>query len=333
MEPGYKKDQYVKHLRLLDRKVFFEGAEGGGLWHGENGLAPLPFILRKEDSEKNLYTGIRNEAIDYFQKYQIDWWGDAESDGKHVSGHLMSSQVACINHLFPIRRDDTAVLAVINGIDGMPVHFTAVLPAEDDGGFIAFEKVSSRDYLGEGRLSRGAFCTSVDAFIYAVDDNGERWLIPIEWKYTESYDRNDLSTEVVKGHDKGRTRLKRYPKLIEASGQLASLPDYIGSIYFQEPFYQLMRQTLWAERTCLNKEEALFPAEHFVHIHVCPKGNSELLGKDYYQVSRQNGMEAAWREMIKDQSLYHLVDPEALMKPLKGRYDSLFRYLETRYWK
>ena len=82
MEPGYKKDQYVKQLRLLDRKVFFEGAEGGGLWHGENGLVSLPFILRKEDAEKNLYPGIRAGAIEYFKKYHIDWWGDAESDGK-----------------------------------------------------------------------------------------------------------------------------------------------------------------------------------------------------------------------------------------------------------
>ena len=333
MAPGYKKDQYVKHLRLLDRKVFFEGAEGGGLWHGENGTVPLPFILRKEDADKNLYPGIRDEAINYFKKYDIDWWGDAESDGKHVSGHLMSSQLACINHLFPIRRNDTAVLAVINSIKGMPAHFKTVLPAEDDGGFIAFEKVSSRDYLGEGRLSRGSFCTSVDAFIYAVDDNGERWLIPIEWKYTESYDRNDLSTEVVNGHDKGKTRLPRYPRLIDSSDQLVSLPDYIGSIYFQEPFYQLMRQTLWAEKTCSSKEETLFPAKHFVHIHVCPKGNTALLGKDYAQVSGKSGMEAAWREMIKDQSLYHLVDPKELMLPLQGLNDSLFKYLETRYWR
>ena len=72
MAPGYKKDQYVKNLRLLDRKVFFEGAEGGGLWHGENGTVPLPFILRKEDADKNLYPGIRDEAINYFKKYATE---------------------------------------------------------------------------------------------------------------------------------------------------------------------------------------------------------------------------------------------------------------------
>ena len=124
MEPGYKKDQYVKHLRLLDRKVFFEGAEGGGFWHGENGMVSLPFILKKEDADKNLCPEIRDEAIDYFRKYDIDWWGDAESDGKHVSGHLMSSQVACLNHLFPIRRNETAVLAVINNYLYVEYHRT-----------------------------------------------------------------------------------------------------------------------------------------------------------------------------------------------------------------
>ena len=107
---------------------------------------------------------------------------------KHVSGHLMSSQVACLNHLFPIRRNETAVL-VINNIKGCQSTSRTVLPAEDDGGFSSFREGQQQGLFGEGRLSRGSFCTSVDVFIYAVDDNGERWLIPIEWKYTESYDQ------------------------------------------------------------------------------------------------------------------------------------------------
>ena len=24
--------------------------------------------------------------------------------------------------------------------------------------------------------------------VYAIDNNGKKWIIPIEWKYTESYD-------------------------------------------------------------------------------------------------------------------------------------------------
>lgn len=97
--------------------------------------------------------------------------------------------------------------------------------------------IASNDYLHEKELKRGEFCTSVDAFVYALDERSERWLIPIEWKYTETK----------------------------------------HSIYFQEPFYQLMRQTLWAECICRNKGEKVLPAEHFVHIHVCPKDNRGLL--------------------------------------------------------
>ena len=136
--------------------------------------------------------------------------------------------------------------------------------------------VSSRDYLNEDGPTRGANCTSVDAFIYATDDNGERWLIPIEWKYTESYQREDKSAEDYKGrgqkgkHGKGEKRLGRYADLINSSEQLIPLPDYHGSIYFQKPFYKLMRQTLWAEQICRSKEESVIPAQHFVHVHVCP---------------------------------------------------------------
>ena len=71
-----------------------------------------------------------------------------------------------------------------------------------------------------------------------------------------------------------------------------------------------MRQTLWAECICRNKVEKVLPAEHFVHIHVCPKDNRELLNKCYSEVTDKSSMEEAWREVLTDQSLYHLVDPK-----------------------
>lgn len=35
----------------------------------------------------------------------------------------------------------------------------------------------------------------------------------------------------------------------------ASIISYRNSIYFQEPYYQLMRQTLWAEQVIDNKHQ------------------------------------------------------------------------------
>lgn len=307
------------------------------------------YILDDSERDRNLYNWQDIDSVqrvkDYFKENKIKWWNcycDApkgqKPDGLNITRHLVSSQLACINHLFFIKHDKEAVLSIINGIKDMPVKFKDVMNIRCDKGsdnYIAFEVVASKDYLHETVLKRGEFCTSVDAFVYALAENEERWLIPIEWKYTETYKRDDKSIE-----SKGKTRLSRYcntkeDNLIGNSKQLKSLPDYKHSIYFQEPFYQLMRQTLWAECICNNKEEneELFPAEHFVHIHVCPKENEELLDKWYAEVTNKPSMEEAWREMLSDQSLYHLVDPKELLRPIAKSYPELYNYLQERYWQ
>ena len=315
------------------------------------------YILDDSERDRNLYNWQDQASVqrvkDYFKENKIKWWNcclDApegqKPDGLNITRHLLSSQVACINHLFFIKHDKEAVLAVINGISGMPVKFKDIMNIPCDKGtdnYIAFEVVASKDYLHEKDLKRGEFCTSVDAFVYALDENNERWLIPIEWKYTETYERDDKSIESDPNKKpcnelRGKTRLSRYcntkgDNLIGNSKQLRSLPKYESSIYFQEPFYQLMRQTLWAECICNNKEEKLLPAEHFVHIHVCPKENRELLDKWYAEVTNMQSMEEAWREMLTDQSFYHLVDPKDLLQPIAKKYPELYNYLQSRYWQ
>lgn len=300
------------------------------------------YVLPVDESYKNIYGWENSENVakirNYFLDNKIKWWGceydlNKEND---VTRHMLSSQVACLNHLFFIRQDANAVLSIINGVKGMPVRFKDVLNIECDKGennFISFEMVGSEDYLNELNLQRGELCTSLDAVVYAVDENDERWIIPIEWKYTETYKRKDLSL----GY-KGKVRLARYcnikrDNLIENSKQLVSLKNYKGSIYFQEPFYQLMRQTLLAERICNNKNERITPAEHFVHIHVCPQSNKELLFMQFGNLTNNKGMEDAWRSMLYNQDLYHLVDPKELMEPIKISYPDLYEYLDMRYWQ
>ena len=314
------------------------------------------YILDESEREMNLYNWQDKDCIqrvkDYFEKNKIKWWTcyfDApegqKADGKHISCNLLSSQIACINHLFFIRNDKNAVLSIINGIKGMPAKFVDVLNIPCDKGennYISFEVIASKDYLHEIYLKRGELCTSVDALVYAVDENGERWLIPIEWKYTETYEVEDKSIEdnpkkEPGNESKGKTRLSRYcniegDNLIGNSKQLRSLPEYKHSIYFQEPFYQLMRLSLWAECICNSKDEQVLPAERFIHIHVCPKANVELLNKHYATVTNKPTMEEAWREMLNNQSLYHLIDPSDLMKPISETYPELYSYLKERYW-
>lgn len=91
-----------------------------------------------------------------------------------------------------------------------------------------------------------------------------------------------------------------------------------------------MRQTLWAENVVRHSVNETLQAEDYLHIHVIPAENKDLLDKKY-KVSGM-GMEATWRSMLNDQSKYVIIDPRVLFEPLVGRYPDLASYLEMRYW-
>ena len=318
----YKNSQYARQEDLINNSDIFNGDKGNGYFMGK----ARPFVLK--DGMNNLYEPIRNDVIRYFKDNEISWWG-----GDKPSGHTLSSQIACLNHLFAIMNDRDAVLAMLNGVRD---EFEKVLRVECDANpqYIGFEVVSKEDPLNEKASTRGSNCTSVDAFIHAKHRDGSIWLIPIEWKYTEHYANQDKSNEDRQGEEKGsngkgQERVRRYSALTDASLQLKSLDSYYGSIYYQEPFYQLMRQTLWAENVVRLKEEKL-KADNYMHLHVIPSANKDLLDKKY-SVSGM-GMEETWRSMLCDQSKYIIVDPQKLLEPIKDKYPELASYLEKRYW-
>lgn len=319
----YKDNECERQQKLIENSDIFNGTPGGGRFIGKE----RPFVLT--NGESNLYSHIRSEAFTYFKENGIGWWG-----GFKPSGHVLSSQIACLNHLFAIRNDAEALLSVLNN---MRNEFTEVLPIASDKtpAYIGFEVVSDEDHLNEGAPNRGSNCTSIDAFIYARHKSGELWLIPIEWKYTEHYNNQDKSDEDREGepkgsNGKGKERMSRYNNFITESAQLKTLDAYAGSIYYYEPFYQLMRQTLWAENMVRNKENERLKADNYLHVHVIPSENDELLWKEY-KVSRK-GMEESWRDMLIDQSKYVIIDPKTLMSPTASKYPELHEYLGSRYW-
>ena len=318
----YKNSQYIRQEDMINNSDIFSGDKGNGYFMGK----PRHFVLK--DGMNNLYEPIRNDVIRYFKDNKISWWG-----GDKPSGHTLSSQIACLNHLFAIMGDKEAVLAMLNGVRD---EFKEVLSVQCDAApqYIGFEVVSEEDPLNEKTSTRGSNCTSVDAFIYAKHKDDSIWLIPIEWKYTEHYANLDKSNEDRQGEEKGsngkgQERVRRYSALTDASLQLKSLDSYYGSIYYQEPFYQLMRQTLWAENVVKLKEEKL-KADNYMHIHVIPSANKDLLDKKY-SVSGM-GMEETWRSMLTNQSKYIIVDPQKLLEPIKDKYPELASYLKKRYW-
>ncbi|MDR2521114.1 MAG: hypothetical protein LBC72_00975, partial [Spirochaetaceae bacterium] len=95
---------------------------GGGVFYikdkqtGKIKELTLPFVLKNR--KLNLWEGIRDEAIAYFKTYTIAWHEDANSDPQEgPEGHLLSSNVACVNHLFPLRQRRDWAAAVLKNID------------------------------------------------------------------------------------------------------------------------------------------------------------------------------------------------------------------------
>lgn len=320
MKADYLEAERIRHLQMIrDKNPVYYGAEGGGYFLGDK----RDFVLTER--YKNLYEPIREDAISYFRENNISWWGGAKP-----TGHVLSSQIACINHLFPIRNDKSSVLDLIKNISS---DFVDVLEIETDAlmkGYIQFEAVSQEDHLNEGLPTRGSNCTSVDALIYALHKDGSKWLIPIEWKYTENYRDENKATEGLT-HDpencKGEVRKRRYTDLINNSKQLKS-EDH--SCYYFEPFYQLMRQTLWAEQMILNKEKEIIKADNYIHLHVIPEENKDLLEK-IYPCSGLN-METTWRAHLHNQDKYMIISPKDLLSKIRiFNEKDQFSYLSTRY--
>jgi hypothetical protein len=333
--------------------------EAGELFNGDKGKKP--YLMRNKenpngiwrlkadlltDGKNNLYPPIADEVVLYFALNHITFHhleGDADFGLCIPSGHTLSSQIACLNHLYPLRYDKEAVLAVARRIypdmaDVFPIITDKFFP-----GYISFEVVSDDDHLnettGHQKLTRGTLCTSVDAMIYGKQKDGKMLIIPIEWKFTENYHDEgkpdkDYSTENGnKGKEaKGKERLRRYSSLISGSKQLAlKKNDYKNSVYFFEPFYQLMRQTLWAEQMIASKPTETIKADHYIHAHVVPAENNELL--EYQYPVSAKGMVETWRSCLTDTDKYRLIEPKELLSgidPLK--YQSLMNYLSLRYW-
>ena len=320
---------------------WFNGDPGNGKFGGHN----YPFVLKYSDN--NFYKPVLDSAKEYFNKNNIAWW-----KGKEPTGHALSSQIACVNHLFLLRNDKEAVLSLLSSFSSDFIDVLKITTDQYEPYYISFEQVSDTDLLNEGKPTRGSNCTSIDACIYALHKNGSRWLIPIEWKYTETYEKEDKGIG-----SSGEIRHKRYDGLIQQSSQLKYYaeefamggPQSEGSYpiagtgtshYYVEPFYQLMRQTLWAEQMVKNKNSETICADDYMHIHVIPSKNTDMLEKTYssyrwdgqYTREYKMNMEKTWRSWLVNQDKYKIISPEVLLANIGNEYDDLKQYLSKRYW-
>jgi hypothetical protein len=336
----FRNNEKEKIERIIN-SGWFNGDPGNGEFDGRK----YPFVLKYSDN--NFYKPILNSAKDYFNKNDIAWW-----KGKEPTGHALSSQIACVNHLFPLRNDKEAVLSLLSSFSSDFIDVLKITTDQYASEYISFEQVSDNDLLNEGKPARGTNCTSIDACIYTLHKNGSRWLIPIEWKYTETYEEKNKGIG-----SSGETRHKRYDALIQQSSQLIYHTEQLAmggpqgegaypiagtgtSHYYVEPFYQLMRQTLWADQMKKHKNEETICADDYIHIHVVPSKNIDMLEKIYtsyrwdgqFTKKYEMNMEKTWRSWLINQDKYKLISPEIFLANVGNKYDDLKQYLSKRYW-
>jgi hypothetical protein len=91
-----------------------------------------------------------------------------------------------------------------------------------------------------------------------------------------------------------------------------------------------MRQTLWAEQMIKYSSDETVKSTNYLHVHVIPEENSDLLHKRYKCSGKD--METTWREHLKDQSKYLIISPSTLLSGLNQNiYKEFIDYIKIRY--
>ena len=300
--------------RLVNARDAFFNDPGGAMFFGQ----PREFVL--QDPRLNLFPGARSKIIRYFKDHRIGWWMGAN----HLPcGHLLSSQIACVNHLWAIRERCDLATAVLKAID-IDIVTAEFVPefvgGQADDGFVAFEFIGKCPRLKERSFTRGANCTSLDAFMIGRTKAGERRAFLIEWKYVETYPSSNKYVE---------QRAKVYDHLIRDA--LSPFKHTYAKDFYYEPFYQLMRQTLlgW-----LMIKHGDVGCSSFRHVHVVPKANSNFRQGVTAPAFFEKTVCSAWKSVLKEPERFVTIDPACFMAPIRGLCgtDDLLNYLGERYW-
>jgi hypothetical protein len=287
-------------------------------------------VLPYEVATETLHESVRASALAYFDEHEITWWtsrwdvGRPAPGGEEVgvpTGHLNSSQVACVNHLEPARLDRELALRVAANVDPALVD---VRPVED-GGFVAYEWIGLDSYLGEpGARVRGANITSLDALMCGERADGTRVLLVVEWKYLERYGPESLATS-----KHGTDRVAIYRRLLDDPDCPIKAGDHARVFY--EPYDQLMRQTLLAWQMVVRGEHG---ASEWLHVHVVPQRNAALRGGGRGARTLVGAtLHEKWCSVLKEPRRYLLLTPTELLEGVDGgeRWGEWRSWLHDRY--
>lgn len=307
----------------ISSPYFSDAARSEGIYNGK----PRSFCLPVEFAEQNLVPEIRESALSHFAKYSIKWHNG--QNGK-PSNHLCSSQVCCVNFLFPFADRSNELAQVFRLV--YP-EIEKMLPVEN-GRYVSFEWIGQENHLGEkvsrsGQRSRGANCTSADSIVMFERKDKKRQVVLIEWKYTESYSGNFLKIA-----DSGTDRTEIYRHLFEKADCPINkdlLPSFDSLFY--EPFYQFMRQQFLANE--MEKADEL-GADVVSVLHIAPAHNDDfrkVTSPDLEKLGES--ATSIWKKLVKDEGRFISVSIEKLFGSLSEtqlpEMESWIEYIHARY--
>ncbi len=307
----------------ISSPYFSDMARSEGIYNGK----PRSFCLPIEFAEQNLVPEIRESALLNFAEHSIKW-----HDGQNgkPSNHLCSSQVCCVNFLFPFA-DKPNELAQIFRL--VYPEIEKMLPVEN-GHYVSFEWIGQENYLGEriplnGQRSRGALFTSADSIVMFERKDKKRQVVLIEWKYTESYNGN-----FMKYADSGRDRTEIYRHLFDKTDCPINkdiLPNFDSLFY--EPFYQFMRQQFLANEMEKARE---MDADIVSVLHIAPAHNNDFRKVTSPELEKLGeSATSIWKKLVKNEGRFLSVSVEKLFGNLSGaqlpKIKSWIEYVQARY--
>jgi hypothetical protein len=280
------------------------------------------FMLPTTCADENLFAPIRQPALAYFAQHGIHW---------HMLDHLCSSQVCCINFLFPFMDQPDALADLLRPI--FP-SLRRMLPLETSDQFVAFEWIGAENYLrekvrGTTTRTRGAHFTSADAMVMFEREDGNRHIVLIEWKYTESYSSSDKKMS-VRGTDRSLIYAHLYDR-DDCPLDKSLLPHYDALFY--EPFYQFMRQQFLA---CEMEKAHEFDADMVSLLHIAPAHNHEFTTVTSPELrGLGSSVTEVWKRLVKSSDRFASVSTETLFGQFPAnRHPELstwWEYVNARY--
>lgn len=285
-----------------------------------------PHLLALGCELENLYpAGGHPAAIqDFFRNREIKWWkstrsGDSSRTGKDSpTRNLSSSQVCCVNFLFPLAQVPGALLAFLRFIDQDVVEIIPVTDGDGHTSEVEFEWVGWQTSLENGLLNRGALQTSTDALIIARTHSGSRAYL-IEWKYSEQY--LGARDKAAGSKTSAATLTRRYLGLFQQSGSSFKQSCRFESFHW-EPFYQLMRLQLLADKITRHGVTRDLKVDEASLVVVCPAANEAYrqvvrrtpLGK---QFPAMNTVEEIMRATLKRPERFSMPSQEQIVAHLR----------------